>query len=447
MYLRGSKWSYTRRRKPVNVFRIMILVVLIAAVVYVNQVVVPTVPPLFVPTPTATRSPESFITEAEDFLKDGKMTQAMQSYESAIHADPKNPSNYINLARLEVYTGQYADAATNASNALLLSPNNSMAAAIRGWALSYITDADGKVSYLDAKSALNQAIKLDPNNASAYAFMAELLANMQTAGQGGLTTVDEASQFSKKALGLGPNLYETHYARGLVLEITQNNEDAIKEYQAAVTANPKIAEAHLAMGRNYRLLQLYDKAIEEFTTANGLNPNDPLPLAYISTTYMTVGEYAKAIQFAKQAIQANPSDPYMYGNLGTMQYRTKDYANAIESLKMAAFGDGDKVKGLPLDYGRITEYYYMLGLAEARQGQCGDALKISQMLQQGVPTDETAVFNAQAMVDICQGNDIQPTTETTPGSGSSENTPPAAETSKTTATKAPATKPSETPAP
>ena len=47
-----------RRRQPINFFRIVLLLLLIAIGVYVNKVVIPSVPPPFVPTPTATRDPE-----------------------------------------------------------------------------------------------------------------------------------------------------------------------------------------------------------------------------------------------------------------------------------------------------------------------------------------------------------------------------------------------------
>jgi tetratricopeptide (TPR) repeat protein len=448
MYLRGSKWSYTKRRKPFNPFRILFLAILVAGAIYVNEVVVPVTHPLFIPTPTPTRSPESFVTEAENYLANGKMSQAMESYQSAIQADPKNPSNFINLARLQVYSGKYEDAVTNASNALLLSPNNSMAAAIRGWALAYTADDKGNKNYLDGEAALGQAIKLDPNNAVAYAYLAEVLANKHQDGKGDLTTLDKAIEYSKKALALGPNLLETHRARGLILEITQNNEEAVKEFEAAAAINNNIADVHISLGRNYRLLQLYDKAVEEFNRANALNPNDPIPLAYISTTYLSVGEFTKAIQYAQQAIKASPTDPYLYGNLGSMQYRTKNYPDAIASLRLAIRGgtsaDGATVEGLPLDYGRIAEYYYMFGLALARTGQCGEAIQISVLLQQGVPDDETSVYNAQEMNNICQTAADQP--QSTPTVGGTPEKQTTGTPQKTTATAKPKTvQPTATP--
>jgi hypothetical protein len=95
MYLNGSKWSYNRRRRRGNPFRIMFLVALVAGALYVNQVVVPATPPLFVPTPTPTRAPESFVSEAETFTPKGSSCRRFLLYKQAIQADPQNPSNHI----------------------------------------------------------------------------------------------------------------------------------------------------------------------------------------------------------------------------------------------------------------------------------------------------------------------------------------------------------------
>lgn len=119
-----------------------------------------------------------------------------------------------------------------------------------------------------------------------------------------------------------------------------------------------------------------------------------------------VGEYAKAIQFAQQAVKQTPQDPLMQGNLGEMYYRNKQYQDALVPLRLAVRGgtldDGQEVKGLPLDYGRVAEYYYTYGLDLAHTGNCGEALQISQLVQQGVPNDDVAVYNAQEMINLCQ---------------------------------------------
>ena len=82
-----------------------------------------------------------------------------------------------------------------------------------------------------------------------------------------------------------------------------------------------------------------------------------------------------------------------------------------------------------MDYGRVAQYYYTFGLALAREGQCGEALEISQAVQVGLRNDDIAVYNAEEMVNICQrltreGNsDITPTSEPGEGTPTMEVTP------------------------
>ena len=103
MYLKGSKWNMKRkRRRPSSPWRILLLLVLIGAALYINQVVVPATPPLFIPTPTPTRNPESYINEADALYADGKLVQAIEAYKQAILANPDNPSLYITLAQIQV---------------------------------------------------------------------------------------------------------------------------------------------------------------------------------------------------------------------------------------------------------------------------------------------------------------------------------------------------------
>jgi len=209
------------------------------------------------------------------------------------------------------------------------------------------------------------------------------------------------------------------------LELTGNYADAAREFESAIAINTNVADLHLSLGRNYRYLEQYDKAVEEFNRANALNPGDPLPNFYISRTYAAIGEYAKAIQFAEQSLKVAPTDPFIYGNLGTMYYKNQQYEDAVKPLKIAVAGGiadtGEEVKGLPLDYGRIAEFYFTYGLTLAKIGQCGDALPISQTLMQGVKNDEVSVFNAQEIINICSGN---PTTPNAPVDGiPSKSTP------------------------
>ncbi|MBN1453325.1 MAG: tetratricopeptide repeat protein [Anaerolineales bacterium] len=403
MYLKGSKWSMNRRRKRPNWFRITILVLLIAAGIYLDRVIIPAVPQPFVPTATPTRAPESYVVEAEALFNEGKLLQSIDTYTDAIQQRPDDPTLFISRARVQIYAGQYADAQTSAEDALLLNPNNSMAHVMRAWALDFQGD------YLAAESAIRRALELDPDNALAHAVNVEILIDSYFLGTGTFEGLELAVEESRVAQNLAPNSLETHRARGLILEATGNYEEAIREFEAAIAINPNIAVLHLSLGTNYRVLNIYDKAVEEFTRANALNPSDPTPDLYISRTYATVGEYAKATQYAETAVTDNPTDANLRGNLGVMYYRNLEWPKAIEQLKIVVAGgateDNQPIEPIPLaNDTRIAEYYFTYGLVLARLNRCGEALQIAQQIQARIPTDEIAVANAQEMINICQQN-------------------------------------------
>lgn len=407
-----------RRRKPVPFGRILFLLALIGGAVYVNQVIVPQTPPLFIPTATPTRSPESYTTDAERFASEGKYIQSVDMYREAISADPDNVNNFISLSRVQIFSQQFKEAQTSAENALLLNNNNAIAHALRGWALLL------QEEYLPAEASIKRALELDANNGMAHAFYAELLIRMSENGLGGIGTVEKAIEESRLAVSLASDTMEAHRARGIVLQSTSNYEEAIQEYQRAIQLNPNIPDVHLFLGNTYRSLEVpeLDKAVEQYTIANALNPSDPLPDTYIARTYANIGEFRKAAQYAEQAVNDSPEDPFMWGTLGTMHYRLGEFGSAIQALRLAVRGgttpSGAVVKGLPLDYGRILEYYYLYGLALAKAGQCNEAVEISQLIIQGASDDEIAVYNAEAMVTICQGGVVgTPTAEGEPAMG------------------------------
>jgi tetratricopeptide (TPR) repeat protein len=252
MYLKGSKWSMNRRRKRPNWFRIILLSLLVLGGIYFNSFILPNQAPLGVPTPTATRAAESYVSEAEGLFKQGKLIPAIDVYKQAVISQPDNPQIRIDLARVQVFAGQYGDAVASAEEAILLSNNNSMAHAVHAWALDF------QGNYLEAESAIKRAIEIDPNNGLAHAYYVEILVDSYTDGIGGFENIDKAIDQSQQAIALAPGTLETYRARGYILEATANYEEAIREYQAAIAINPNIADLHLALGRNYRVLEIYD---------------------------------------------------------------------------------------------------------------------------------------------------------------------------------------------
>ena len=391
-----------RRRRPSNPLWVITLLVLIAAAWYFNKAVVPTLPAMFESTPTATRSPESFVNEAENLYKSGKLKQAIDQYKQAILTNPKNPAIYIAMARVMVFNGQYEDARKAAEEALILNPDNSMAYAVKGWALNFIGD------YLEAEGAVNKALEIDPNNALAYAYSAEILLDRANPED-----LDQAIARSHKAQELAPNQMETHRIRGYVLWSTQNYADAITEYKAAMAINDKIWDLHYMMGNIYLSMgandpEMYSLAVQEFLSAGALNPTNPDILTMASRTELAAGQYGKAAQYAEQAVNIEPSNPRLHAYLGYMYYKNNQYDRAAEELSLFVRGgktaDGTVVKGVPLAPGTAADHYAIYSLALSKAGLCNDAVQVAQLVLQNIAEDQDAYFNAQTAIETCQAS-------------------------------------------
>ncbi len=401
MYLNGSKWNLKKKRsRRPNPWRVILLLMLIGAALYINQVVVPATPPLFIPTPTPTRDPESFISEADVLFDNAKYSQAIPASEDAIQANPDKPSIYLSTARAQIYITQYEEALENAERALILNNNNPLAHTLKAWSLDFLGD------YTQAEAAIKTAFELDPENALAHAIYAEILMDKVIAGQGDINAIDRAAEESRTAMALDPTLLESRRARGYVLWNTGNFAEAIQEYNAALAINDKIADLHIALGYNYYLINEYDQAVQAYLQAYALNPTDPTPPYEISRTYASVGDFCQSVQYADQAVKTNPESARLHGNLGVMYYKNNQLSESIQELGLAIRGgsleDGLIVEGLPLNYGTVAEFYAVFGLALAKSDRCDEAVAIFQAIRSGVPDDEINVYNAEQGLIICQ---------------------------------------------
>ena len=119
------------------------------------------------------------------------------------------------------------------------------------------------------------------------------------------------------------------------------------------------------------------------------------------------GRYGKARQYAETAVKDEPTNPRYRGNLGVMYYRTALFEDAVKELGLAVNGGlsdtGDQVKPIELtpDAPRIAEIYFTYALALSKMGRCGDVLRVAQVVQSRVPTDEISVANVNEAVSAC----------------------------------------------
>lgn len=414
MYLSGSTLKLRKRGPRSDPRRIFLILVLIAGAFYFWSLTqTGAVQPMFLPTPTATRNPQSYAAEAEAQFEAGHLKAAAKAFEQAIAADIENVDYWVALVRVLTFDERYAEALKKAEESLLAFPDNVKTNAVYAWAL----DRNGELD--KAQATATKAIALDNNYAPAHAYYSEIL---NDAG-----FWDQGYSEAQTALKLDPNLIEARWAMGYSNEVVGLYDNAIEHYQTALELNPNLWSLYIKLGVMYRDgKQKPQEAITYFSKANALDPENVQPFLYLSRTYYQIDKSGTAIQYLEQALTKEPGNPDIYGRLGWLLFKRKNYEGAEPMLRLAIFGgnaiddtgvpvlqDGQPVpvNGMGLSQASLV-YYYTLGnlrafLASPQNNEaCGtdpdDAPTLLRAALNFAPDDQTVLGSYTESMSICE---------------------------------------------
>lgn len=422
MYLRGHHPRLRKSRRLLSPrFTIFLLVLILGGLLVLSGYRRGDVQPLFIPTPTATRTAFSWADEAEaQFASPGGLSShtpgeappAIAAYRKALEIDPQNVDYWVALVRIEIYARQYEEALKTAENALLLAPNSAKTKAVYAWALDWNVSNGCRCKTLaEAEAAAVQAIAIDGNYVPAHAYYSEILNDGQKWEQG--------SREAQFALSLDSNSLDAHRAMGYANESVGNYEAAIVHYRDALAINPNLITLYISLGLNHRILQRYDEAIAAFGKANAIDPYDIEPYLALSRTYYQTDDFGAAVQYLEQALSLQPDSPDMHGRLGLIYFKAKNYEGADPELRLAVFGgplldskgnpatdeQGNPltVQGLPLTQASL-EYYYTLGNLMASNFQCkpDEAPALLGQALAFAPDNPTVIGSFEESMTICR---------------------------------------------
>jgi tetratricopeptide (TPR) repeat protein len=410
------------RKQGPNIYRLFFLIVMILGGVWlIRKVDQGEVKPLFLPTSQPTRTSDSFIMEGDAQFTAGDMDAAILAYQEAVRIDPNNAEVWAKLARIQTYSSallttdnarraRLGEALASAQKAVELAPDDSFAHAIYAFVLDWnanstLVDEEQVQRYLlQAEQEANRALLLDSTNTLALAFYAEILVDQQKWTQAEINIL--------QALERDPSLMDVHRVYAYVLESFGKYNQAIQEYDIAISIAPNLTFLHLRAGANYRRLafgslneetatQLYEKSLEYFAKAASINEQlgveDPIPYLSISRTYSQMGEFFIAARNVQKALEFQPDNADVYGQLGIIYFKSRNYEGSIPALKCAIRGctaeescDGRggcgpndtpaQVTGLALSPSTVV-YYYTYGsvlaaLSRPQDNKCPEAIEV-----------------------------------------------------------------------
>ena len=449
MYLHGKEPTFSKRRKKANPYVIMVLLVLIVFFgTLLTGIVNGEVEPLFMPTPTPTRSTDSFVVEGRTHFAAGNLDAAIAAFEQAAALNPEDATIYTELARIQTYSSalmttdaersaRLAEAMESIDRAKELAPNDSQVLAVRAFVLDWnanpllVDDETSEDMLNEAESEAVMALQIDNRNTQALAYYAEVLVDQKKWNQ--------AQQYISQAVERDPSLMDVHRIQAYTYETLGEYNLAIQEYKKAIDLMPNYTYLYIAVGRIYRHLKLYDQALEHFATAANLNEQlgitDTIPYLAIANTYAQDGEFFIAALNVQQALSFDPGNPDVYGQLGVVYHKSRNYEGAIPALQCAIDGcdaqqscevrkcDPDvdpmlSVEGLPLT-GSTVVYYFtygsvLSGLHREGDDKCDRAMDVFAELRSQYAEDPSVMSIVRAGEEICTYTEPTATPEALP---------------------------------
>ncbi len=166
-------------------------------------------------------------------------------------------------------------------------------------------------NFAESIRLLEQALALDPRSIDARAFLAYVLVGrvleLMTDSAG--SDVERAERLIGEALTALPGHAFAHYVRGQVLRAQNRFEEAIPEYETAVTLDRNAVHALAALGQCKFFTGALEEVIPAQEQAIRLSPRDPtLPNWYwrIGRVHLLQSRLAEAILWIERARSANP---------------------------------------------------------------------------------------------------------------------------------------------
>jgi tetratricopeptide (TPR) repeat protein len=266
--------------------------------------------------------------------KQGKMAEAIVSYQNAVAIDPNFSTGLHNLGFILMEQDKAEEAVGYYRRSLALTPDFAMGHNNLGNALRRL----GQVE--EAMACYREALRLMPNLAEAHTNLGnalsglgrkeEALACFRTALEhnpryglahnslGNLLAQRgknrEADACYRQAIQCEPENPDPYYNIGLLLANHGRNEEAIPYYRQALRLKPGFADAHNNLGNVLKDLGLQEEAAACYAQALRINANHLGALVNTGLILHAQGKLAESLDTYARALKLDPRCPGAHSN-------------------------------------------------------------------------------------------------------------------------------------
>lgn len=126
-----------------------------------------------------------------------------------------------------------------------------------------------------------------------------------------------------------------YYNRGVARLGKKDYDNAISDFEMAISLDPRDADAYWNRGRAWFAKKEYDKAIRDYDEAVRLKPKDMMAYFLRGAAWFSKKDYDRAIKDLDQAIRLDPKDRSAFATRALARRLKKDHDKAAEDYAEA----------------------------------------------------------------------------------------------------------------
>lgn len=248
--------------------------------------------------------------------------------------------------------GMYNDAIEEFMKVIDIDKNNMQALLNIGW-INLIENATDI-----AEAYFEKVLKIDKNNANALNGMAVVhlrKKNIKTSKKYFIKSVELDSK--------SKNAYFAYNSLGEIFLKENSIEDAMLNFEKAISINSEKIEAHLNLAHLYHYLGIYDQANIEFESCLKLKPyNKSITVSKLNNLAqkeISKQNLKEAEKIFKKILNYSPDEPTIYNSFGNVLFKLNKIKRAIIMYKQALTfqKDYDKsIYNLGVAYEKLNDY-------------------------------------------------------------------------------------------
>jgi tetratricopeptide (TPR) repeat protein len=302
-----------------------------------------------------------------EYLNKKDWKRAVESYQRALRADPKNiEANYgVGVAYMNLK--QTGDALAAFANVIAAKPNPRVREALVNTAIIHFA----LQQYKESVDAFEQALPLGDLNATGHYFLGK--AYLQTGRD------NEALASLQRATTEPQYAQDAFFSVGY-LRMKQNQpKEAILALEQAVRLNPQHAPSQMLLGNAYLSADRNAEALAALRIAASLDPNQLFTQVGLGYAHMALNHYEESVAAFTAALRLEPQSPEALTGLGNVYTRLSRFREAETTFGQALSLRADMPEAL---LGQCVLYY--------SQGQYPKLVSTAQQAARVAPKNAAA---------------------------------------------------------